>query len=170
MSFPVKRFQSNSIIKSIYQTEDEGNEAFQRRDYISAIRVFSHAIKVANTDLQGVLRTDRMLLPNLYCNRAAAYLAVKKFRCALDDCNLSLELNPDDNVHADCRRAHALLGIGLARESLASFTSIETRYSANEEYKVALANYVANLKQKSIEISLQQASNSTALFPTTCID
>ncbi|XP_073535725.1 sperm-associated antigen 1 isoform X2 [Phyllobates terribilis] len=73
--------------------KEKGNEAFRSRDYEEAISYYSRSLSV---------------LPSAaaYNNRAQAWIILKKWQNALNDCEQALDMEPD-NVKALLRRAVA---------------------------------------------------------------
>jgi tetratricopeptide (TPR) repeat protein len=74
----------------------KGNHAFKMKDYERACAKYSSAI-VSSLSLPEL---EKAGLPLLYCNRAAAYLALGKPIEALEDCRSGMNLSP---VHRKCR-------------------------------------------------------------------
>ncbi len=74
----------------------KGNHAFKMKDYERACAKYSSAI-VSSLSLP---ESEKAGLPLLYCNRAAAYLALGKPVEALEDCRSGMKLNA---AHHKCR-------------------------------------------------------------------
>lgn len=78
--------------------KDKGNEFYKNNIFDSAIKMYTKAIKMDPT-------------PTYYTNRAAAYLQIKNYRLALNDC-MSAIAEDDKNVKAHFRASQAHLGLG----------------------------------------------------------
>ena len=61
----------------------------------------------------------------LYCNRAAAQVAMGRAQKAFEDCTKSLEFKPHDNLRALLRRARASQTLGNYRSALADLEAVE---------------------------------------------
>lgn len=59
-----------------------GNEEFKKQNYEAAINYYSEALEIQPHEA-------------IYSNRAASYIALKKFELALNDCQAAVRLNPD---------------------------------------------------------------------------
>ena len=68
--------------RAICELKDKGTESFGKKKYRQAAELFSKALKIDSSN------------PALLTNRAAAYLEMCKFEMALDDCDMSLCLDP----------------------------------------------------------------------------
>jgi tetratricopeptide (TPR) repeat protein len=55
--------------------KNQGNEEFKKKNYPKAIELYSKAIQNYPTE------------PNFYGNRAACYLALKKYNKCIEDCD-----------------------------------------------------------------------------------
>ncbi|KAJ3333970.1 Sperm associated antigen 1 [Blyttiomyces sp. JEL0837] len=109
MPVPDVKPESISSAEVVYLADLEktkGNEAFKSQDFEDAIDYYTRSLKI---------------LPraNLYTNRAIAYLKVKQFQKAEDDCTAALELNdPQFNFKAYLRRASARTKRGKYLEAI----------------------------------------------------
>ncbi|KAJ1281111.1 hypothetical protein BS78_04G283200 [Paspalum vaginatum] len=74
--------------------KEKGNSAFKRKQWSKAIEYYSEAISLSNTNA------------TYYCNRAAAYLELSRFKQAEADCDSALLLDRK-NVKAYLRRGFA---------------------------------------------------------------
>ncbi|GAB2277415.1 hypothetical protein Dimus_012122 [Dionaea muscipula] len=81
-----------------------GNEYFKQKKFNESIDCYSRSIALSPSSVA-------------YANRAMAYLKVKRFREAEDDCTEALNLD-DRNIKAYSRRATARKELGMLRESL----------------------------------------------------
>lgn len=68
--------------------KNEGNSAFKANDYNKSIEVYSEALQLCPKKYA----YDRSVL---FGNRAAAHIYVESKTLAIEDCNRSLELNPN---------------------------------------------------------------------------
>lgn len=81
------------------QYKEEGNVAFKSANWDEAIRLYTKSINLTKEDSRN--------LATYYKNRAAAYLKKEIYEEALEDCNRSLEIGPND-PKALFRRCQAL--------------------------------------------------------------
>ncbi|CAM0944083.1 unnamed protein product [Alopecurus aequalis] len=88
--------------------KEKGNNSFKRKEWSKAIGFYSEAI-----DLNGTNAT-------YYCNRAAAYLELGRFKQAEADCDQALLLDKK-NVKAFLRRGTAKEGVLNHQEALQDF-------------------------------------------------
>lgn len=80
--------------------KEQGNFYFKEKEYDIAVELYSQAI---------AQRPD----PTYYSNRAAAYIAQKKFKVARDDCQIAVSLQseaPSAKTFARLARCHLALG------------------------------------------------------------
>jgi stress-induced-phosphoprotein 1 len=63
--------------------KNKGNEAFQRKDYVEAVKLFTEAIQL---DPKNHV---------LYSNRSGAYAAQQKYTEALEDAEQTIKIKPD---------------------------------------------------------------------------
>ncbi|XP_075227604.1 unc-45 myosin chaperone [Lycorma delicatula] len=89
----------SSDLEKAIQIKEEGNKAFKEGEWENALKLYTKAIKQINGDIP-----EKAVL---YKNRAAAYLKLNDYNKAIDDCNLSLEIIPND-PKALFRRCQAL--------------------------------------------------------------
>jgi tetratricopeptide (TPR) repeat protein len=87
-------------IESLRQGKESGDAAFRRGKYHAAIALYSDAIALdpKASSVNAVL----------YCNRAAAHMALEKYEAAYNDCTTALSLRPS-YPKAKLRRARAAL-------------------------------------------------------------
>ncbi|GAB2211640.1 hypothetical protein Droror1_Dr00024964 [Drosera rotundifolia] len=84
--------------------KEQGNEYFKQKKFNEAIDSYSRSIALSPSSVA-------------YANRAMAYVKIKRFREAEDDCTEALNLD-DRNIKAYSRRATARKELGKLRESL----------------------------------------------------
>lgn len=86
--------------------KEQGNFYFKEKEYDIAVELYSQAI---------AQRPD----PTYYANRAAAYIAQKKFKLARDDCQIAVSLQSDSpSAKTFARLARCHLGLGDADSAL----------------------------------------------------
>ena len=73
----------------------KGNESFGKQNYEEAVKFYTEAIETYPRDAR------------IFSNRAAALLKLDRFENAIDDCNISLNLDPH-HINAFLRKAAAL--------------------------------------------------------------
>lgn len=110
--------------------KEKGNSAFKRRQWIKAIEFYSEAISLSDTNA------------TYYCNRAAAYLELGRFKQAEADCDRALLLDRK-NVKAYLRR-------GFAREVTLNYKE------ALQDFRHALALEPQNKTALAAERRLQK--------------
>ncbi|KAI5299965.1 hypothetical protein KEM55_000782 [Ascosphaera atra] len=86
------------LVQRLLKLKEEGNDAFKKKKYEEAIKVYSQALDVdpKNVDINA----------KLLQNRAASYLNTGKYDEAIEDCTKALELDPT-YVRAKRTRAKA---------------------------------------------------------------
>lgn len=99
------------VIDEALMCKEKGNEAFKSGEWEKAISQYTQAIKIG-----GEAHKD---LSIFYKNRAACYLKTNDFGKAEKDCQLSLELSPND-PKALFRKAQALEGLEKFEEAYKS--------------------------------------------------
>lgn len=77
----------DETIDEAIEYKEQGNAAFKNSDWSGAIEAYTKAIKCGSNHKQ---------LATFYRNRAAAYLKLEKYECAVRDCDKSLELEPNE--------------------------------------------------------------------------
>lgn len=90
------------------QFKNEGNQHFKNKDYHKAIESYTKAISLNSID------------PSYYANRAACYLALKKYNSCIDDCNETLNIDPKFSK-AWRRKGRAYFYLGDLKESKLCF-------------------------------------------------
>ncbi|KAM3224853.1 hypothetical protein ACQJBY_057925 [Aegilops geniculata] len=110
--------------------KEKGNNSFKRKQWSKAIEFYSGAIKLNDTNA------------TYYCNRAAAYLELGRFKQAEADCDQALLLDKK-NVKAYLRR-------GTAKESVLNYQA------ALQDFRHALALEPQNRTALAAEKRLQK--------------
>lgn len=102
-----------------------GNDYFKAKFFIPAARVWSLAIEKDKT------------LPELYLNRAQAYIALEWYGAALRDATTVLESHPGSNLtpKAMFRAARAEYGLGRYSDALLRFQLVEDNAARDWEFR-----------------------------------
>ena len=97
--------------------KEKGNEEFKKKNYNSAINLYSHAIELNSSE------------ETLYGNRALCYKSVNKFRQAMYDLNNAIKLNPKNTKYLKrLAQLHILYGnFGDAELLLQKCVNLEPR-------------------------------------------
>lgn len=97
--------------------KEKGNEEFKKKNYNSAINLYSHAIELNSSE------------ETLYGNRALCYKSVNKFRQAIYDLNNAIKLNPKNTKYLKrLAQLHILYGnFGDAELLLQKCVNLEPR-------------------------------------------
>ncbi|KAK0555249.1 hypothetical protein OC861_004939 [Tilletia horrida] len=112
-----------------------GNEAFKAGKYENAIDAYSEAIKSAPTE------------PTYYTNRAAAYMSLKRFPAALDDCQLAAQLSPNGpNAKILLRLARCQFAMGSLEDAERSLERIVGGELPLEPENTAARSLLAQVK------------------------
>lgn len=106
---------------SLYK--EQGNEAFKNENWKEAIAGYTKAIKIGGD--------KHKQLATFYKNRAAAYLKVEKYESAVNDCNRSLDIEPND-PKALFRRAQAREQLGRIEEAYRDAIEIWNQDTGNK--------------------------------------
>jgi tetratricopeptide (TPR) repeat protein len=98
--------------------KEQGNIAFSKKDYATAIDLYSRAISLDPTNAI------------YYSNRAQAYIDIQKFEDALSDANMAIQLKPD-YFKAYNKKASALISMGRFDEAVIAIDEYEKVDKAN---------------------------------------
>ncbi|CAH9116339.1 unnamed protein product [Cuscuta epithymum] len=149
----LQKFDSISHLSSRFRTEDSfadansekemGNDLFKKKRFNEAIDCYSRSIALSPTAVA-------------YANRAIAYLKIKRFQEAENDCTEALNLD-DRYIKAYCRRSIARKELGKLRESIEDANIALRLEPDNHEVKKQYGEVKA-LYEKEI---LKKASGST---------
>ncbi|CAH9145030.1 unnamed protein product [Cuscuta epithymum] len=149
----LQKFDSISHLSSRFRTEDSfadansekemGNDLFKKKRFNEAIDCYSRSIALSPTAVA-------------YANRAMAYLKIKRFQEAENDCTEALNLD-DRYIKAYCRRSTARKELGKLRESIEDANIALRLEPDNHEVKKQYGEVKA-LYEKEI---LKKASGST---------
>ncbi|GAB2212167.1 hypothetical protein Droror1_Dr00025516 [Drosera rotundifolia] len=96
------KFKESSV--DVVSEKEQGNEYFQQKKFNEAIDSYSRSIALSPSSVANA-------------NRAMAYVKIKRFQEAEDDCTEALNLD-DRNIKAYSRQATARKELGKLRESL----------------------------------------------------
>ena len=99
--------------------KDKGNEEFRAREFSAAVRCYTLSLLYK----PGVAAT--------HCNRAAAYLKLKRYEDVVTDCNSALSFQPG-YVKALSRRGAAYLELGKPAEALADLRAAAAAHPSAE--------------------------------------
>jgi tetratricopeptide (TPR) repeat protein len=109
-------------IESLRQGKESGDAAFRRGKYHAAVALYSDALEIDSM--------ANSVNAVLYCNRAAAHMALEKFDSAFNDCTQALELRPS-YPKAKLRRARAALQSRRFTESIDDFEEYLTEITSS---------------------------------------
>lgn len=100
-------------IKKAEETKERGNVAFKALKFPEAIEIYSQAIDLNPSE------------PTYLMNRAAAYMALKKFKPALADCQLAANMQADaPTVKTLTRLARCQLSTGSTAPALSTLRAV----------------------------------------------
>lgn len=106
-SIPISQGPSADDVK------EQGNVAFKAKKYTEAIELYTKAIDIKPTE------------PSYFTNRAASYMALKRFRAALSDCQQAATLQSSDpSSKTLIRLARCQLALGLSEPALSTLCSV----------------------------------------------
>ncbi|EAW08145.1 DnaJ and TPR domain protein [Aspergillus clavatus NRRL 1] len=102
-------------VQKLTRTKEEGNNAFKARDYRKAIELWSEALAVdpQNKDMNA----------KILQNRAQAYINLKEYDNAINDCSEALKLDPS-YIKAQKMRAKAYGGAGNWEEAVREYKAV----------------------------------------------
>lgn len=124
---------NESIIKYIIKSiKDEANNLFKSGNYQLSIELYSKAIKQADPSCSEYISI-------IYCNRAAAYIALQQYSRAIEDCNSAIRRNPLLE-RAYTRKAKAEGLSGKLLESMKSWERICQLFPLNSSYRTDFLN------------------------------
>lgn len=103
------------IVQKLSRTKEEGNAAFKAKDYRRAIDLWAQALEVdpANKDMNA----------KILQNRAQAYINLKEFDSAIEDCTEALRLDPG-YVKAQKMRAKAYGGAERWEDAVRDYKNV----------------------------------------------
>jgi DnaJ family protein C protein 7 len=103
------------IVQKLARTKEEGNNAFKAKDYRGAIDLWAQALEVdpSNKDMNA----------KILGNRAQAYINLKEYDSAIQDCTEALRLDPGYIKAMKCR-AKAYGKAGNWEEAIREYKSV----------------------------------------------
>jgi DnaJ family protein C protein 7 len=103
------------MVQKLVRTKEEGNTAFKAKDYRKAIELYTEAVSVdpANKDMNA----------KILQNRAQAYINLKEYDNAINDCTEALRLDPTYSK-AQKMRAKAHGGAGNWEEAVQDYKAV----------------------------------------------
>ena len=123
---------SEEALAQANKLKDQGNEAFKTGKYEEALDLYTQAIEVTDEDLK-----EKAVF---YKNRAAVQLKLEDYDAAVFDCNLSLDLAPNDPkaLFRRCQAYEALAKIDLAYADAKLVHNLDPKNKAIEPVLVRL--------------------------------
>ncbi|KAG6334264.1 hypothetical protein ID866_4821 [Astraeus odoratus] len=95
------------------EIKEQGNTAFKAKQYTEAVDLYTKAIDIKPTE------------PSFFTNRAAAYMALKRFRLALADCQQAASLQSEDpSAKTLLRLARCQFTLGASERALATIRTV----------------------------------------------
>jgi len=131
-------FSLFKMIKRLEQLKQAGNAAFSENRSSDAVTAYTDALAVdpLNVEYNSIL----------YSNRAAAYVKLKKWQLAVDDCSRCLEGKPAF-TKAKLRRAQCYLELKQFDEAIRDYNDMIKDDPQNAELRAALKNAKLELKK-----------------------
>lgn len=103
------------IVQKLSRTKEEGNAAFKAKDYRRAIDLYAQALEVDPT--------NKDMNAKILQNRAQAYINLKEYDSAIEDCTEALRLDPG-YVKAMKMRAKAYGGAERWEDAIREYKSV----------------------------------------------
>jgi len=146
---------SDAALSLAEQKKSEGNDLYKEGQYAAAVSLYNEAIAVCPVESRAPF----------YGNRSAAYLMMKDYTHALNDCMEAVRLDPTyAKGYARAAKIHTLRGeYDQALKMLTQQTSRSTTPASLQE--MANVNSLAE-RLKLIERAFEQGSHSSALMHT----
>jgi DnaJ homolog subfamily C member 7 len=121
-----------SVISSAEQVKEQGNTAFKAMNYVDAIDLYSKAIGACTVVAVQLLylrfkqRLDILPTePAYFTNRAAAYMALKKYKPALADCQQAASMQSSSpSAKTLMRLARCQLALGSSAAALSTLRTV----------------------------------------------
>ncbi|CAD6215552.1 GSCOCG00000362001-RA-CDS [Cotesia congregata] len=120
---------------------EKGNEAFRAGDYHEALTFYNSSLSI-DSSING------------YNNRAITYIKLKRFKEAVDDCNMVLEIEPT-NIKALLRRAFATENIGDKSQAIKDYEMIIKLEPMNKLAINALKKLLGSSVAKKVRIKIE---------------
>ncbi|XP_074094012.1 spag1 axonemal dynein assembly factor isoform X2 [Cotesia typhae] len=120
---------------------EKGNEAFRAGDYNEALTFYNSSLSI-DSSING------------YNNRAITYIKLKKFKEAVNDCNMVLEIEPT-NIKGLLRRASAAENIGDKSQAIKDYEIILKLEPMNKLATTALKKLRGPSVAKKVRIKIE---------------
>lgn len=130
--------------------KEQGNEYFKQKKFAEAIECYSRSIALSPTAVT-------------FANRAMAYLKLRRFEEAENDCTEALNLD-DRYVKAYSRRITARKGLGKLKEAMDDAEFAVSVDANNPELRKQYSEIKALLMEKMAKRSSVQAKHTTSEF------
>jgi len=119
--------------------KNQGNEAFKRQDFQSAIRLYTEALRIQPSE-------------TILSNRAAVFISMKQFRKAVEDCQAGIRINPQfARIYKRLFKSQLALGnIQDAQVALETAIQLDPSDATNAKDKESLTtlNHMLNLLER----------------------
>ena len=135
------------------ELKKKGNQHYDSQNFHSSVSAYSEALVKCMDEKQKSI---------LLKNRAAAYLKIKNFKLALEDCDAALRFSPGD-IKALYRRSQALEGEGQLAEALQSIKMVLVIDASNKE-GVAYARRLTETIRRQAELSSSTSEKVKDMF------
>lgn len=142
------------VDKTAIELKEEGNKAFKEGEWDKALKYYSKAIKLISTDAP-----EKAIL---YKNRAAVYLKLNEFDKAIDDCNQSLDITPND-PKALFRRCQALDALNRHEEAYRDARQINILDPNNKAVQPILSR-LYEIVQENLRKNAQMNNKVASMF------
>lgn len=146
--------ESEEELESSSKLKEDGNLAFKEGDLDKAVKCYSKAIQLMTAG-----NNDKAIL---YKNRAAAYLKLNNYTKAVDDCNKSLDIMPDD-PKALFRRCQALESLERFEEAYRDAKQIHTVDPTNKAIQPILSR-LYEIVQERLRQNAQLSNKISQMF------
>ena len=154
---PVEQLSTRDQVELL---KTQANAEFKAGNYLRASEMYGQALEISD---------DVDLKATLLSNRAAAYLMLNKYKKALEDCKISLQLD-GDSAKTGLRLAKCYLGLGRPSDAM---RSLEQYYPDNKDMisRVSLCQKFIDTARQDIDkcqfgrakVSIQQALSIVSL-------
>merc|ERR1712226_1226049 len=101
----IAKFYLPQLMENFQEIKERADKFYNAKKYYKAIKEYTKAIELDESKY------------SLYSNRAACYIAIKKFKNALSDSERVISLKPDF-AKGYSRKAHSLDELGKTKEAL----------------------------------------------------
>ncbi|XP_038890655.1 RNA polymerase II-associated protein 3 isoform X3 [Benincasa hispida] len=142
-----RNFQTDQSFVDAASEKEQGNEYFKQKKFKEAIDCYSRSIALSPTAVA-------------FANRAMAYLKIRRYQEAEDDCTEALNLD-DRYIKAYSRRATARKELGKAKEALEDADFAQRLEPHNQEIKKQHAELRAFVGKAILEKASGASRSST---------